>query len=224
MEVLIEKSWRSSLDKELSSDEFKDLASYVRSEYATKRIYPESKSIFRALNSTPIDKVKVVILGQDPYHGENQAQGLSFSVPRDIKNPPSLQNIFKELESEFGKKSEAEDKYGGDLICWATQGVLLLNAVLTVEADKAASHAGRGWEKLTDEIIRKISEDCGSVVFLLWGSYARKKKSLIDTGKHLVLESVHPSPLSAYGGFFGCGHFKKANEWLKDHGQTEIVW
>lgn len=226
MEVAIDKSWKQALVKELSSDDFGSLADYIKSEYKDKNktVYPESKNIFRALNLTPIEEVKVVILGQDPYHGAGQAQGLSFSVPRDIKNPPSLQNIFKELESEFGKKCEAEVKFGGDLKCWAKQGVLLLNAVLTVEAGKAGSHANRGWERLTDEIIKTVSDQCDHVVFLLWGSYARKKKGLIDTKKHSVLEAVHPSPLSAYGGFFGCGHFRKANEWLKDHGKAEMVW
>lgn len=224
MEAKINKLWKRSLQDKLSGDDFKSLKTFVGSEYASKKIYPEPNNIFRALNLTPLDKVKVVIIGQDPYHGEGQAQGLSFSVPKEVKNPPSLVNIFKELESEFGKKSEAELGRRGDLSHWAKQGVLLLNAVLTVEAGKAGSHAGRGWEGLTDEIIRIVSEECEGVVFLLWGSYARKKKGLIDTKKHLVLESTHPSPLSAYGGFFGCGHFKKANEWLKDHTLSEIVW
>jgi len=224
MDVAIDRGWKKVLEGELVSAGFKGLTGFVKLEYSNKTIYPESTKIFRALNLTPIGEVKIVILGQDPYHGPNQAQGLSFSVPKGVKNPPSLQNIFKELESEYGKKSEAEVKYAGDLSCWAKQGVLLLNAVLTVEAGKAGSHANRGWESLTDEIIRAVSKERDNIVFLLWGSYARKKKGLIDSEKHLILESVHPSPLSAYGGFFGCGHFKKANKWLEDHGETEINW
>jgi uracil-DNA glycosylase len=224
MEVQIEKSWKEALGKSFSSMEFKKMAEFVKAEYGSKNIFPEAKNIFRALNLTPLERVRVVILGQDPYHGPGQAQGLSFSVPARIRNPPSLQNIFKELETEFGKKSEAEVKYRGDLSCWARQGVLLLNAVLTVESGRAGSHADRGWECLTDDIIKTVSRKCDGVVFLLWGSYAKKKKELIDTSKHLVLESVHPSPLSAHGGFFGCGHFKKANEWLKENGKTEVIW
>ncbi len=228
MEVAIEKSWKKALSEYFASEDFKNLAEFVKGEYAAKMVLPESKNIFRALNLTPLEDVKVVIIGQDPYHGIVngicQAQGLSFSVPAGIKNPPSLINIFKELEAEFGKKPKAEVKFNGDLSCWAQQGVLLLNAVLTVESGKAGSHAGRGWENLTDEIIKLISRERENVVFLLWGAYARKKKDLIDDKKHLILESAHPSPLSAYGGFFGNGHFKKTNEWLKLKNLNEIVW
>ncbi len=224
MEVQIERGWKEKLEDSFGSTEFRGLAKFVKGEYGQKNVFPESKNIFRALNLTPLEKVKVVILGQDPYHGAGQAQGLSFSVPAGVKNPPSLQNIFKELESELGKKSEAETKYHGDLSCWARQGVLLLNTVLTVESGKAGSHSNRGWEDLTDDIIKTVSKECDAVVFLLWGSYARKKKGLIDTKKHLVLESVHPSPLSVHGGFFGCGHFKKANEWLKERAKKEVIW
>lgn len=224
----IEKSWRVVLKDTFESEVFESLTSFIRKEYAEKEIFPKAENIFRALNLTPIENVKVVILGQDPYHGNQngmpQAQGLSFSVPKEIKNPPSLINIFKELESELGKKCDAEVRFGGDLSCWARQGVLLLNAVLTVETGRAGSHANKGWEGLTDEIIRIISSDKEHVVFMLWGSYASKKAGLIDTTKHLILESVHPSPLSAYGGFFGNGHFLKVNSYLKEHGETEIVW
>lgn len=224
MEVAIEKSWKKILESYFDSVEFSALAEFVKKEYETKTIYPESKNIFRALNLSSLEAVKVVILGQDPYHGAGQAQGLSFSVPSEIKNPPSLINIFKELEVEFERKSEAELKFKGDLRCWAKQGVLLLNAVLTVEAGKAGSHANCGWESLTDQIIKLISDEREDVVFLLWGNYARKKKDLIDLNKHLVLESAHPSPLSAHNGFFGNGHFKKTNEFLKLKGRKEIVW
>ncbi len=224
MEVKIEKSWRLALKSHLESEEFKSLAGFVKSEYASTQIYPNSENIFRALNLTPLNKVKVVILGQDPYHGEGQAQGLSFSVPADVKNPPSLQNIFKELAVELGHISEAEEEYHGDLSCWANQGVLLLNAVLTVRASEAGSHAKKGWEELTDQIIKTVSDQTEGVVFMLWGSYARKKEVLIDTKKHLVLEAVHPSPLSAYGGFFGCGHFVRANKWLEDQGKDGVKW
>jgi uracil-DNA glycosylase len=229
MDVLIARSWKQALDKYFESESFRSLAEFVRGEYAKKKILPEKKNIFRALNLTALEDVKVVIIGQDPYHGSFngvcQAQGLSFSVPEGLRNPPSLQNIFKELEAEFGgKKAEAEVKFNGDLSCWAKQGVLLLNAVLTVESGRAGSHAGRGWEELTDEVIKLISQEREDVVFLLWGAYARKKKDLIDSKNHLVLESAHPSPLSAHAGFFGNGHFKKSNEWLKLRGLEEIIW
>lgn len=224
MEVALERTWKDALSESLSSEGFHSLTSFVKSEYGSKMIFPDPENIFKALNLTPLNKVRVVILGQDPYHGAGQAQGLSFSVPKNTKNPPSLVNIFKELEVEFGKKSEAEVSFGGDLSCWAKQGVLLLNAVLTVEAGKAGSHANKGWEDLTDKIIETVSERCEHVVFMLWGSYAKKKKALIDANKHLILESVHPSPLSAYAGFFNSGHFKRANEWLKDHDKSEINW
>ena len=224
MEVAIEKSWKEALAEYLGTESFRSLASFVKKEYELKTVFPESKNIFRALNLTPLEEMRVVIIGQDPYHRFGQAQGLSFSVPASLRNPPSLQNIFKELEAEFGKKSEAEVKFNGDLSCWAKQGVLLLNAVLTVESGKAGSHANRGWEDLTDEVIKLISRERDGVVFLLWGTYARKKKDLIDSKKHLVLESAHPSPLSAHNGFFGNGHFKKTNEWLKLKSLKEIAW
>ncbi len=220
----LNKDWYLLLEDHIKDPSFQKMWEFLSSEYEKKNVYPTKDNIFRALNLTPIDKVKVVIIGQDPYHGAGQAQGLSFSVPRGVKNPPSLQNIFKELEAEFNKKSDAEVKFNGDLTNWAKQGVLLLNSTLTVEAGKANSHSGLGWESLTDEIIKLISDKCDGVVFLLWGAYARKKKTLIDTKKHLILESAHPSPFSAYSGFFGNNHFIKTNEWLKDHGRDEIVW
>lgn len=220
----LNKDWYLLLEDKIKGLEFQKLWTLLDGEYKNKQIYPSKDNIFKALNLTPINKVKVVIIGQDPYHGAGQAQGLSFSVPKEVKNPPSLQNIFKELENELGRKSEAEVKFGGDLSCWAEQGVLLLNASLSVEAGKANSHTNLGWENLTDEVIKIISDNCDGVVFLLWGAYARRKKVLIDEGKHLVLESAHPSPFSAYSGFFGNGHFKKTNDWLKSHGKTEIIW
>jgi uracil-DNA glycosylase len=220
----LNKDWYLLLEEQIKEQSFQKMWDFLSSEYKKKDIYPKKDNIFRALNLTPIDKVKVVIIGQDPYHGVGQAQGLSFSVPREVKNPPSLQNIFKELEAEFNKKSEAEFKFNGDLTNWAKQGVLLLNSTLTVEAGKANSHSSLGWESLTDEIIKLISDKCDGVVFLLWGAYARKKKSLIDTEKHLVLESAHPSPFSAYSGFFGNNHFKMCNDFLKRNHFAEINW
>lgn len=224
MNVEIEGSWKKALAEHFEQESFRGLTDFVRQEYQTKKIYPRPENIFKAFKLTPLKEVKVVIIGQDPYHGVGQAQGLSFSVPEKIGNPPSLQNIFKELEAELGKKSEAESRYHGDLSVWAKQGVLMLNAVLTVEAKKAGSHAGKGWEEMTDEVIRIVSEQKEGVVFLLWGAYARKKKSLIDTRKHLVLESAHPSPLSARSGFFGNRHFIKVNQYLANHKKEPINW
>lgn len=225
MNVKIDSSWKEVLNKEFCSAWFDELASFVRDEYASERtIYPLAKNIFKAFDTTPFEQVKVVILGQDPYHGPNQAQGLSFSVPSNVPNPPSLVNIFKELASDFGSKAEAEAKYNGDLTNWANQGVLLLNTSLTVEANRAASHSGKGWERLTDAAIKALSERRESIVFMLWGSHARSKKSLIDYSKHLILEAPHPSPLSAYRGFFGCRHFSKANQYLREHTIKQINW
>jgi uracil-DNA glycosylase len=223
--VEIKQSWLKILKNFFEAESFKDLMDFVRAEYlAGKVIYPEPENIFKALNLTPFDKVEVVILGQDPYHGDGQAMGLSFSVPEEVRNPPSLRNIFKELEAELGKKSEAEVKFNGDLSCWAKQGVLLLNSVLTVETGKPGSHSKKGWEDFTDQVIKKISEEKEGVVFILWGNYAKQKLNLIDAGKHLVLTSPHPSPFSAHSGFFGNGHFKKANAWLESKNQKEIKW
>lgn len=184
-------------------------------------IYPPQDLVFNALKLTPFEKVKVVIVGQDPYHGSGQAHGLSFSVPEGAKFPPSLRNIFKEIAAEFGTTWEGKST---DLTPWAEQGVLLLNTTLTVQEGKAASHAKLGWQKLTDDIIRTVSDNQKDIVFLLWGSHAHAKAELVDGDKHLILKAVHPSPLSASRGFFGCNHFVKANEWLEEKGKTPIVW
>ncbi|WP_339877168.1 uracil-DNA glycosylase [uncultured Algoriphagus sp.] len=220
MEVKIEPSWKSALDYLFEKKYFKDLVSFVKDEYATTKVYPPGKEIFNAFNHTPIDSVKVVILGQDPYHGPGQAHGLSFSVKPGVPFPPSLQNIFKEIETDLGKPMPSN----GDLTRWAEQGVFLLNATLTVRAHQAASHQKKGWEEFTDEVIRKISDSCEHVVFMLWGSYAQKKSILIDSSKHLVLKAPHPSPLSSYRGFFGCQHFSKANNYLISNGMKPINW
>lgn len=223
--VEIKQSWLKILKNFFEAESFKDLMDFVRTEYlAGKVIYPEPENIFKALTLTPFDEVKVVILGQDPYHGDGQAMGLSFSVPEEVRNPPSLRNIFKELEVELGEKSEAEVKFNGDLSCWAKQGVLLLNSVLTVETGKPGSHSKKGWEDFTDQVIKKISERKKGVVFMLWGNYAKQKLNLIDADKHLVLMSPHPSPFSAHTGFFGSDHFIKANQWLESKGKKKIEW
>lgn len=221
----IEASWQTALQEELRSSHYAGLIEFVRGEYAAGRpIYPHSEDIFKAFDMTPFGDVRVVILGQDPYHGEidgqPQAQGLSFSVSAAMRNPPSLQNIFKEVESDTGTKSQAQMKHDGDLTCWAEQGVLLLNAVLTVERGNPGSHANRGWEQLTDAAIQKLSSERGGIVFMLWGAYARKKNVLIDTDKHLILESPHPSPFSARTGFFGSKPFTQANDYM----QVPIIW
>lgn len=187
---------------------------------AGKTIYPAADDIFAALSLTPLQSVKVVILGQDPYHGPDQAHGLSFSVRKGIRLPPSLRNIYKEIAAEYNVTMPKD----GDLSGWAKQGVLLLNATLTVEAGLAASHAKRGWEQFTDDVIRAVNENCDHVVFLLWGAHAQKKSVLIDRHKHEILETVHPSPLSAHRGFLGCGHFRKTNDYLAHHGQTPVDW
>tara|TARA_R110002020_G_scaffold245069_1_gene458732 strand:- start:1462 stop:2124 length:663 start_codon:yes stop_codon:yes gene_type:complete len=220
MEVKIEPSWKSALDYLFEKKYFKDLVSFVKDEYATTKVYPPGKEIFNAFNHTPIDSVKVVILGQDPYHGPGQAHGLSFSVKPGVPFPPSLQNIFKEIETDLGKPMPSN----GDLTRWAEQGVFLLNATLTVRAHQAASHQKKGWEEFTDEVIRKISDSREHVVFMLWGSYAQKKSILVDSSKHLVLKAPHPSPLSSYRGFFGCQHFSKANNYLISNGMKPIDW
>lgn len=225
MNVDIEKSWQKVLGDYFKSKAFTDLAEYVKGECQTGiSLYPQPKNIFNAFNTTSFDDVKVVILGQDPYHGAGQAMGLSFSVPEGVKNPPSLKNIFKELEDELGQKSQAELVYGGDLTCWAKQGVLLINAVLTVEAGKPGSHANKGWEDFTDHVIKTISDQKDHVIFLLWGNYAKKKVELIDSTKHLILSAPHPSPFSAHTGFFGCNHFAKTNDYLKKYHEQTIAW
>lgn len=220
MEVKIESSWNKVLMDEFSKPYFEQLTSFVRNEYNSKNIYPKGADIFRAFDLTPFDNVKVVILGQDPYHEPNQAHGLCFSVQDGIKFPPSLQNIFKELVAEMDFKIPQS----GNLSSWAEQGVLLLNATLTVEAHKAGSHQNKGWEQFTDAVIHKLAESREGLVFILWGAYAQKKGAFIDTTKHCVLKSPHPSPLSAHRGFFGNNHFGKANEYITKNGGTPINW
>jgi len=218
--VEIEQSWYSLLENEFNKEYFNKLRTFVKLEYKQKNIFPPAKLIFNAFNLTPVEKVKVIIIGQDPYHGENQAHGLSFSVPKGVKIPPSLINIYKELNDDIGKTIPNH----GFLEDWANQGVLLLNSVLTVESGKANSHKNIGWEQFTESAIELISKKKEKLVFLLWGSYAHKKEAFIDTGKHLVLKSVHPSPLSAYNGFFGNKHFSKTNSYLKENNIGVINW
>ncbi len=220
MDVKIEESWKQELSDEWSKDYFVRLTNFVRNEYATKQIFPPGRQIFAAFNATPFNEVKVVILGQDPYHDVGQANGLCFSVNDGIQFPPSLRNIFQEIHNDIGSPIPQS----GDLTRWAKQGVLLLNATLTVEAHKAASHQRQGWEQFTDEVISHLSNHRQNLVFILWGSYAISKRSLINPDKHLILTSVHPSPLSAYRGFFGNKHFSKANNYLVEHGKTPITW
>ncbi|MFA6423887.1 MAG: uracil-DNA glycosylase [Candidatus Magasanikbacteria bacterium] len=219
--VNIEPEWATILHDYFSSEQFQKLADFVRDEYIKKTIYPKPQDIFKAFWLTPFSNVQVVILGQDPYHGTDQAHGLSFSVPENLKVPPSLQNIYKEIESDLGIK---KDFSNGNLELWAKQGVLLLNAILTVISNNPASHREKGWEEFTDKVIKTISDRRENVVFMLWGNFARSKKTLIDSTKHLVLEAPHPSPFSAYSGFFGCKHFSKCNEYLHQHGKNEIKW
>lgn len=220
MDVKIEESWKVILKDEFEKPYFKILTDFVRKEYQTQTVYPPAKLIFNAFDLCPFDKVKVVIIGQDPYHGPGQAHGLCFSVNDGIDVPPSLVNIYKEIKEDLGIEPPAS----GNLERWAKQGVLLLNATLTVRARSAGSHQNKGWEEFTDRVIKELSEKRKDVVFMLWGSYAQKKGAIIDTKKHCVLTSVHPSPLSAYRGFLGCKHFSKANEYLKSKGLAEICW
>lgn len=220
MDVKIEESWKRELATEFDKDYFRNLTDFVRAEYLSGRaIYPKAKNIFNAFNLCPIDNVRVVIIGQDPYHEPGQAMGLCFSVPTGVANPPSLQNIYREIESDLGRPSSTN----GDLTHWAQQGVLLLNSTLTVRAHLAASHAGRGWEQFTDAVIAALATR-KNIVYMLWGSYAQKKAALVDEKNNLVLKTVHPSPLSAYRGFFGCKHFSRANEYLVAHGFNPIDW
>ena len=220
-EIDIEPEWKTVLADYFDTREFQTLTESIRNEYKTKKVYPQPQNIFRAFWLTPFSQVKVVILGQDPYHGPHQAHGLSFSVQDGVKVPPSLQNIYKEIEQEFGIK---KDFSNGNLEGWAQQGVFLLNAILTVQAHNAASHKGKGWEQFTDHVIQTISDQREHVVYMLWGNFARSKKTLIDTNKHLVLESPHPSPFSAHNGFFGNNHFKLCNEYLIKHSKDPIAW
>ena len=218
--VKITEEWDEILKEEFASESYLKLRGFLKSEYSSFTVYPSMYDIFNSMKLTAFSDVRVVLIGQDPYHEEGQAMGLSFSVPEGVLNPPSLQNIFKEIEKETGERFSGS----GDLTPWAKQGVLLLNSVLTVRAHHANSHKGRGWEEFTDGVIKKISDEKEHVVFLLWGANARSKKPLIDGKKHLILECAHPSPLSAFNGFFGSGHFLKTNEYLAKYGYKPIKW
>lgn len=220
MEVKIASDWRDILAPEFEKPYFEELTHFVRDEYAAHRVYPRGSNIFRAFDKCPFDKLKVVIIGQDPYHGPGQAHGLCFSVADGVPFPPSLQNIFKEVHTDTG----AEIPLSGNLDRWAEQGVLLLNAVLTVREHEAASHAGRGWETFTDAVVRAVAERKEGVVYMLWGSYAQRKGAIADPSRNLILKAVHPSPLSAYRGFLGCRHFSQANAYLESIGQEPIKW
>lgn len=235
-EVKIERSWKAVLAHEFDKSYFRELTAFVKDEYLNGgAIYPKPKDMFRAFDMCPFDKVKVVILGQDPYHGPGQANGLCFAVNPDVEAPPSLKNIFKEIESDLGStKQSGEESYkvqrkesgefDGDLTRWARQGVLLLNATLTVRGNQPGSHQKKGWEEFTDATIKALSDQREHIVFMLWGNYARNKGAHIDRSKHLVLECAHPSPFSVHNGFFGCKHFSKANKYLRDYGLGEIDW
>jgi uracil-DNA glycosylase len=220
MEVKIEPGWKKHLSEEFEKPYFIQLTEFVRQEYATRQIYPPGKYIFHAFEKSPFDQTKVVILGQDPYHGPGQAHGLCFSVPEGVDIPPSLQNIYKEISQDLGVPAASS----GNLERWASQGVLLLNATLTVQANRAGSHQNKGWEQFTDKVIHLLAEEKEHLVFLLWGSFAQKKGDFIDRSKHLVLTSPHPSPLSSYRGFFGNRHFSKTNDYLLKHGIAPINW
>ncbi len=221
MKVKIEPSWEKELVEEFKKPYFAVLTDFVKNEYKSESVYPAPENIFRAFDLCPFEKVKVVILGQDPYHGQGQANGLCFAVNSERLLPPSLKNIFKEIESDTGKSVESKN---GDLSRWATQGVLLLNSTLTVRAHMAGSHQKRGWEDFTDTVIHTLSEKRERIVFILWGNYAKQKGARIDRVKHLVLEAAHPSPFSAYNGFFGCKHFSKANDYLTTYNNSPIDW
>ena len=220
MDVKIDSSWKSRLANEFNAPYFEQLTNFVRDAYTHHQIFPPAKLIFNAFNLCPFDKVKVVIIGQDPYHGLGQAHGLSFSVNENIPLPPSLKNIYQEIRSDLGIQPLSH----GNLERWAKQGVLLLNATLTVQADLAGSHQKKGWETFTDSAIKAVANEKEHVVFLLWGNYAQQKAQYIDRTMHLILTAVHPSPLSAHRGFFGCKHFSQANQYLKEHGLEPINW
>ncbi len=221
-EVQMESSWKQVLAEQFEQPYFGELRQFLQQEKAQRKtIYPPSSLIFNAFNSTPFDKVRVVILGQDPYHGDGQAHGLCFSVPNEIKKlPPSLKNIYKELQNDVGFKIPSH----GNLQKWTTQGVLLLNAILTVEANQPASHQKRGWEELTNAVIKKLSEQREGLIFVLWGNFAQQKATLIETPKHIILKAPHPSPFSAHSGFLGCKHFSQINDILRSKGETPIDW
>lgn len=221
MEVRIEPSWKKILESQFDQQYFQTLTEFVKTQYQEGVVYPPPKFIFRAFELTPFNQVKVVILGQDPYHGDGQANGLCFAVNQGVKLPPSLQNIYKEIKSDTGTSPTSQT---GDLENWAKQGVLLLNSTLTVGANHAGSHQNHGWEQFTDSIVSALSEQKNNLVFILWGAYAKKKGSVIDRSKHLVIESAHPSPLSAYNGFFGSKPFSRTNYYLFEHGELPIAW
>lgn len=220
MEVKIEESWKARLQNEFEKPYFKTLTDFVRNEYSTRTVYPPARFIFNAFDSCPFDKVKVVIVGQDPYHEPGQAHGLCFSVNDGVRIPPSLVNIYKEIHNDLGKPIPRS----GNLERWAAQGVLLLNATLTVQAHRAGSHQGKGWEQFTDSVIARLANERQHLVFILWGAYAQRKGENIDTNRHLILKSPHPSPLSAHRGFVGNKHFSKANAYLAAHGEKPIDW
>lgn len=220
MNVKIEESWQNVLQDEFEKPYFRNLVSFVKDEYTSQKVYPPGSQIFSAFTMCPFDEVKVVILGQDPYHGPNQANGLAFSVSDHVRTPPSLLNIFKEIKNDLGKDLPPN----GNLERWAQQGVLLLNATLTVRAGNAGSHQKKGWEEFTDAVVRKVNDLKENVVFILWGAYAQKKGAFIDERKHLVLKAAHPSPFAADRGFFGSKHFSKANTYLEQHGLKPIDW
>tara|TARA_R110002072_G_scaffold51389_1_gene137906 strand:- start:95946 stop:96626 length:681 start_codon:yes stop_codon:yes gene_type:complete len=221
-DIQLDESWLRLLHSEFAAPYMQELRAFLQVEKAAgKTIYPKGSDIFSALNTTPLDQVKVVILGQDPYHGPGQAHGLSFSVPEGVKPPPSLQNIYKEIESDL---SAPQRPTTGNLLPWAKQGVLLLNSVLTVEAHQAASHQRKGWEQFTDQVIKVLADEREHIVFMLWGSYAQKKGQVINPAQHLILKAPHPSPLSAHRGFLGCKHFSACNQYLIEHGQKPIDW
>ena len=220
MDVVLEPSWKNALAPFFQSEIFSELTKFVRKEYQTHQIFPPGKQIFSAFWHCPLPSVKVVILGQDPYHGEGQATGLAFSVAPGIPFPPSLLNIFKELKTDLGVPLPPD----GDLTRWAAQGVFLLNATLTVRANEAGSHQNQGWEHFTDEVIQTLSREREKLVFVLWGAFAHKKEALIDSNKHFILKAPHPSPLAAHRGFWGCKHFSQANDYLASTGQTPISW
>ena len=220
MDVKIASDWKELLAEEFQKPYFSELVNFVKGEYASTTVYPAGKNIFRAFDKCPLESLKVVIIGQDPYHGVGQANGLCFSVDDGVQFPPSLQNIFKEVSEDVGVQMPSS----GNLDRWAEQGVLLLNAVLTVRAHQAASHAGRGWEQFTDAVVRAIAQKKEGVVYMLWGNYAQKKGQIANPQRNLILKSVHPSPLSVYRGFFGCKHFSKTNEILIKNGETPIDW
>jgi uracil-DNA glycosylase len=227
-DVRLEPSWKEKLGKEFEKPYFSELTEFVRTEYVKHKVYPDPKNIFRAFDLCPFQSVEVVLLGQDPYHGFNQANGLCFAVSKGVTAPPSLKNIFKELEDDLGSTGSPQVgrdvNRDTDLSRWARQGVLLLNATLTVQAGLAGSHQHKGWEEFTDAAIKALNDEREHLVFMLWGNYAKSKGEHIDRTKHCVLEAAHPSPFSAYNGFLGCKHFSKANEYLREHNKKEIEW